>query len=116
MVVPNRGWSRRLSEGRDLAAEEVTEVLQSSATLLPASAPNRHEDCLSMRPIPGAVAAPDFAKDDAETHRLFRPPVGGVQPRLAEVREVSVDVLPKMFGQLFIGGVAFAREDGGRRR
>ena len=102
---------RRQGERFDLASEESAEEVKGDATLLPACSPHGHENGLSFGTGPSAVAAPNFAEDDAEAHRLFGPPVGRVQAWEAQEGEEFLDVLPEMFGHAFVDGSGFGGED-----
>ena len=104
-----RGGSRGQGPGHRRAPQELTEEVQGTTPLLPARPPHRHQHRLRPRPGPGPAAAPDLAQDDAEADRQLGPPVGGVQPRLAQEREQVVTVDPQVLGQALVGRVRLGR-------
>src|SRR2546430_13735255 len=60
---------------------------------------------------PGAIAAPDFTQDDAEAHRQFATPVGGVHAGVFEERQEIVLVVPQVLSEAFVGGIGLGRID-----
>src|SRR5262249_32117904 len=98
-------------QGRWRAPEEWPQEARARRPLLPARPPHRHQDRLRPRPRPGPAATPDLAQDDAEADRQLGPPVGGVQPRLAQEREQGIAMSPQVLGQALVGRVRLGRED-----
>lgn len=104
---------RRQADALGLAAaQEMAQEVDGVLAALPAGAPNRHQDGLGAGARPSAIAAPDFAQDDAEANRQFATPVGGVQAGELEERQEIVLVVPQVLGEGFIGGVRLGRIDG----
>src|SRR5581483_4789211 len=85
-----------------LLAQESAEEVDGVLAALPAGAPQRHQDCLSMGANPGAVAAPEFAQDHTEADGLFGAPVGGVQAGVFEEGQQVVAVLPQVLGEAVV--------------
>jgi hypothetical protein len=93
------------------APQELTQEIHGRTPLLPARPPHRHQHRLRPRPGRGAVAAPDLAQDDTEADGQLGPPVGGVQPRLAQEREQLVAMRPQVLGEALVGRVGLCGED-----
>jgi hypothetical protein len=100
-----RGRSRGQGQGPWCTAKELAEEVQGRVASLPARPPHRHQHRLRLRPGPGPAATPDLPKDDAEADGQLGPPVGGVQPRLAQEREQRVAMIPQVLGQALVGRV-----------
>src|SRR3977135_4445717 len=83
------------------SAEEVDGVVAA----LPTGSPEGHQDRLGVGANPGAVAAPDFAQDDAEANCQFGAPIGGVQAWVLEEGQQVGAVIPELLGQRVVGGV-----------
>ena len=57
--------------------------LRVETTLL-SGANDARERLLRVRPVPGAIAAPHFARDDGRPDRLFGPPIGRIDRRIKQ--------------------------------
>src|SRR3981081_2339314 len=77
-------YSRGQRYWHTLPAEEATEEVESYAATLPAGPPHRHEHLLRPGTGPRTIAAPNFAENHAEAHRLLGTPIGGVETVLVE--------------------------------
>jgi hypothetical protein len=103
---------RQADQFRSAAAKEVAEKVAGILATLPAGAPHGHQHRLSAGADPGAIAAPDFAQDDAEADRQLATPVGGVQTGVLEEGQQVVLVVPQVLSEDFVGLVGFGRIDG----
>src|SRR5262245_61854708 len=106
---PGGSWGQ--GQRRRRAPQELAEEVQGRTPLLPARPPHGHQDRLGPRTGPGPAAAPDLPQDDAEADGQLRPPVGGVQPGLAQEREQVVTMVPEVLGQSLVGRVRLWWED-----
>ena len=107
--------SRGQGQHHRRAPQELTQEIQGRAPLLPARPPHRHQHGLRPRPRPGPAATPDLAQDDPEADGQLGTPVGRVQPRLTQERELGVAMGLQVPGQALVGGVRLGREDQGRQ-
>src|SRR6516162_6319465 len=106
-----RDWSRGHGQGHRRAPQELAKEVQGRTPLLPARPPHRHQHRLRSRAYPGPAATPDLAQNDAKADRQLGPPVGGVQPRLAQEGGQVAAMGPQVLGQALVGRVRLGRED-----
>src|SRR5438876_8188453 len=92
-----RRISRRQRESGCGAAQVLAEPVEGFQAALLRGAPDRHQDRLGAGPRLGAVAAPDLAQQDAETHGVFGAPVTGVDAGDLQERPQLVAVVVEVF-------------------